>query len=419
MKFKHTHFFLTPIFLLSGFILIAQENYSLQETLRTAKDHNPNLKTARYNISVSETEIISAKLRPNPSLHNESLQLIKSAEFAGNTDWYHGENRELFWEVSKPIQIAGKRKHKITLAKKNVNLAEKDYAETERNLFLNVAEKWLDVWVAQKQLDLIESAKSNIDSLLYTNKRRYKNQVITQTELYRTELLKKQYAIQYKTATQQVENEQEKLGFLLGKEKNPRIDTSANFLKTIPYKLEFLIKEALEERSDIKSARSLIEVSTHDINLQKSLAYPQPEIGVIYNPQGKVPFLGITFTVDLPFFDRNQGEIQKSRQLQAQAEQQLVSAEKQLKTEVAVAYSNYMLQQKNKDDFKELLDQSKTILNNVKHAYLKGGTTIIDFLEAQRSWLETQQQYYDTLQNYRQSYIQILYATGLINQLAI
>ena len=44
--------------------------------------------------------------------------------------------------------------------------------------------------------------------------------------------------------------------------------------------------------------------------------------------------------------------------------------------------------------------------------------TIIDFLEAQRSWLDTQQQYYETLQLYRQSYIKLLYASGLINKLA-
>lgn len=419
MKFQHKYFSLTLFLFLLGFTSIAQEGYSLQDALKTAKTNNPVLKTERYNISASETDIITAKLRPNPSLHNESLQLMKSAEFAKNTDWYNGRNRELFWEISKPFQIAGTRKHKIKLAKKNVSLAEKDYAEVERNLFLDVAEKWLDVWVAQKQLDLIQIDKNNIDSLVHTNKRRYKNQVITQTDLYRTELLEKQYAIQYKTASQEVQSHQKKLSFLLGTEEEIKIDTTDNFLAAIPDNMEHLLEQSLRERSDIQSAKSLLDVSNSNIDLQKSLAYPEPEFGVIYNPQGKVPFLGITFTVDLPFFDRNQGEIQRSYQLKAQAEQQLATAQKQLETEVQVAYSNYKVQQKNMEDFQELLDQSQTILNNVKHAYLKGGTTIIDFLEAQRSWSETQQQYYDTLQSYRQSYIQILYATGLINQLAL
>jgi len=104
--------------------------------------------------------------------------------------------------------------------------------------------------------------------------------------------------------------------------------------------------------------------------------------------------------------------------LKQQAEQHLFTIQKQLQTEITNAYASYQLQQQNVQNFQTILEQSQTILDNVKYAYLKGGTTIIDFLEAQRSWLETQQQYYEALQQYRQSNIQLLYATGLINQLA-
>ena len=76
------------------------------------------------------------------------------------------------------------------------------------------------------------------------------------------------------------------------------------------------------------------------------------------------------------------------------------------------------MHQENTLNFQEVLEQSQTILDNVKYAYLKGGTTIIDFLEAQRSWLDTQQDYFNALEQYRKSYLQLLYATGLINQLA-
>ncbi len=136
------------------------------------------------------------------------------------------------------------------------------------------------------------------------------------------------------------------------------------------------------------------------------------------NNQHSVPHFGITLTFDLPIFNRNQGEIRKSHHLKEQAEQQLLTIQKQIQTETTVALANYRLQQQNLEDFEPLLQQSQTILDNVKRAYLMGGTTIIDFLEAQRSWLETQQQHYDALQSYRESYVLLLYSTGLINQLA-
>ena len=397
----------------------AQSNYTLQKALQTARKNNPYLKTEQLNIGIAQTDIITAKLRPNPILNNQSLQLMQPSQFPVNTDWYNGQNRQVWWQLTKPFQVAGQRNYKIDVANKNVSFAEKNYSETERNIYSEVASKWLEVWTAQKQLEIIQIAKSNIDSLVLTNQIRYKNQVITQTDLFRTELLSKQYAIQYKTALQEVINRQNELKFLLGVQEDLSIDVNDNFLFTMPQNIDSLLKQSLQNRSDIQTVKSLIDVSNSNIKLQKSLVFPQPELGFIWNPQNSVPYFGIYATVDLPFFNRNQGEIKKSYLLKDQAETQLFTIQSQIQTEISVAFANYQLQQQNIESFKVLLQQSQTILDNVKYAYLKGGTTIIDFLEAQRSWLETQQQYYDAMQSYRQSYIQLLYATGLINQLAL
>ncbi|CCG52966.1 Outer membrane efflux protein precursor [Flavobacterium indicum GPTSA100-9 = DSM 17447] len=397
----------------------AQTNYTLQKALQTARANNPYLKTEQLNIGIAQTDIITAKLRPNPILNNQSLQLMQPSQFPASTDWYNGQNRQVWWQLTKPFQVAGQRKYKIDVANKNVSFAEKNYSETERHIFSEVASKWLEVWTAQKQLEIIQIAKSNIDSLVLTNQIRYKNQVITQTDLFRTELLSKQYAIQYKTALQEVINRQNELKFLLGVQEDLSIDANDNFLFTMHQSIDSLLKQSLQNRSDIQTVKSLIDVSNSNIKLQKSLAFPQPELGFIWNPQNTIPYFGIYATVDLPFFNRNQGEIKKSYLLKDQAETQLFTIQTQIQTEISVAFANYQLQQQNLESFNMLLQQSQTILDNVKYAYLKGGTTIIDFLEAQRSWLETQQQYYDAMQAYRQSYIQLLYATGLINQLAL
>lgn len=419
MQFRITHIFSVLFIFMVCYQAKAQQNYTLQKALQTARTNNPILKTEQLNVGIAQTDIITAKLRPNPILNNQSLQLMQPSQFPVNTDWSNGQTRQVWWQLTKPFQIAGQRKYKIDVASKNVSFAEKNYSETERNLFANVAAKWLEVWTAQKQLDIISIAKNNIDSLVLTNQIRYKNQVITQTDLFRTELLSKQYDIQYKTVLQEVINKQKELSFLLGIQDNVNIDTADNFLFTIPSGIDSLLAQALNTRSDIQTVKSLIDVSNSNIKLQKSLAFPQPELGFIYNPQNTIPYFGIFATIDLPIFNRNQGEIKKSYILKEQAEQQLFTIQNQLQTEITTAYASYQLHKQNVENFKSILSQSQTILDNVKYAYLKGGTTIIDFLEAQRSWLETQQQYYDALQQYRQSYVQLLYVTGLINQLAL
>ena len=125
----------------------------------------------------------------------------------------------------------------------------------------------MEVWTTQKQLQIIQTAKNNIDSLTDINQRRYQNQVITQTDLFRTELLAKQYEIQLKSALQETSNLQKELGFLLGLIEAAQVDTITNFIFEMPESMDSLLSKSLEERSDIRSARQLIDIFDEIKNL--------------------------------------------------------------------------------------------------------------------------------------------------------
>lgn len=420
MRVKITYLFFVTFSIVSCFNQThAQVTFTLQQALVTARENNPILRTELFNVSIAQADIVSAKLRPNLILNNQTLQNGQPSHLpGGNVDFSSGQSRQVWWQLTKPFQIAGQRSYQIDFANENVSLAQKNYLETERTIFSGVAAKWLEVWAAQKQLEIIEKAKNNIQSLVETNQLRYKNQMITQTDVFRSELLLKQYELQSNTVKQEIANRLTELKFLLGVQEDMTVDMKDDFLFAIPDNVDSLYNQSLNSRSDIGVMKSIIEVSKSNIKLQRSLAYPQPELGVIWNPQNNVPYYGIYATVRLPVFDRNQGEIKKSFLLKEKAEKELYTIQTKLQSEITVAIDNYRLRLQNIDNFKILLDQSQTILDNVKYSYLKGGTTIIDFLEAQRSWLDTQQQYYDALQQYRLGYVQLLYTTGLISQLA-
>lgn len=406
---------LSPLFFLSLCLASkAQTNYTLRQALQVARTGNPILKAEQFNIEIAQSDIISAGIRPNPVLNNQTLLLTRPFRFPES---FGASDRQVWWQLTKTFQIAGQRGYKLDFARESASLSEKDYAETERALFYDVATKWMEVWAAQKQLDILTTAKSNMDSLLTSNLLRYKNQVITRTDLFRVELLSKQYAIQRETAARELVNSQNELSFLLGVD-SAFVDTADHIFTIVPAEMDSLYKWALENRGDIQAAISLINLSNSNIKLQKALAYPQPELGAIWNPQNSVPYFGIYATVDLPLFNRNQGEIKKSYLLKDQAGQRLSAIQNQSRTEVENAYASYRTHRRNIENFEAVSEQAQTVLDNVRYAYLKGGTTIIDFLEAQRGWLETRRQYYEASRQYRQSYIQLLYATGLINQLA-
>jgi len=133
----------------------AQTTYNLQQALQTAKSNNPILKREQFNVGISQADITTAQLRPNVILNNQSLQLVQPSKFPENTGWANGANRQICWQVTKPFQLPVQRENKINFAQQNVRLTEKQYADTERHLFQSVAQKWLDVWAARKQLDAV------------------------------------------------------------------------------------------------------------------------------------------------------------------------------------------------------------------------------------------------------------------------
>lgn len=397
---------------------LAQTVYTLSSAIDTARQSSPVLKAQYMDIGIARADEITAKLRPNPNLNNQTLQLTDAGHFPPNTKWSDNVNRQVWWQLTKPVQWPAQRRYKIASATENIAVANNTYQENVRNLSFNVGSSWINTWVLKKKLGLLQESKANLDTLVKINELRYKNQVITQTDLVRTQVLLQQYHLQLSTFFQDYNNELQTLKLLTGSTDSIDIDTSNQVESLLPTAaLDSLISQSRENRSDVMLVKSTIEQSNSNIKYQRSLSWPQPELGVIYNPQNSVPYVGFFGTISVPIFDRNQGQIKKAEIRKAQAEQDLQATQLQVQTDVSTAYRTYEVQKRNIQQYQGILQQSQQILDNVKYAYLRGGTTIIDFLDAQRNWYDTRLLYYDALQSYYQSYLQLLFVTGLINQL--
>lgn len=409
------------VYLLLGISIasVAQQKLTLQQSVQLAKSNNPFLKTSYFDIGIAQTDVISAQLRPNLKLNNQTLQMTNPNTYFKKNETLNNQNRQVWWQLTKTFQLANQRKYKIDFAQTNVLLEQKNYAELQRNLALDVADQWLTVWSLKTKLDLFIQAKNNVDSLVKINELRYKNLVITQTDVIRTKLVAEQYNLQIKTINQQYNSELKKLRLIIGSTDSVMIDTQDQQPMTIlgTQNLDSLVSYGLRNRTDAQAAETAIKASDANIRMQHSFAIPQPELGVIWNPQNSVPYLGFFGTVEIPLWSRNQGLIEKSKVQKQQAQQALTATQLQITTDVQTSYQTFLTEQQNLTRYETILTQSEQVLNSVRYSYLKGGTTIVDFLEAQRSWFDTRQLYFDAVLSYRNSYMQLLYATGLINQL--
>ncbi|HBK89508.1 MAG: TolC family protein [Cyclobacteriaceae bacterium] len=413
---------LTSVILISllvfSFASQGQTIYSLPAAVTSAKSSSPILKAASYNINMAEGSLITARLHTNPVLNNQTLQMTSSKYFSKGTEFSNPLNRQVWWQLTKPFVLPAQRRNRIDIAQQNIGLNQQGYSENIRNFSSDVANQWLNAWVLKSRLEILNEAYSNIDSLVKINKSRLKNQVITQTDLIRTQLLQDQYQLQRINAEKDFRNELQRLRYLIGVTDSINVDINgvSEFI-AIPDQMDTLIAQAIRERPDVRAARLAVLLAETNIKYQKSLVLPQPELGMIWNPQNTIPYLGFFGTVRVPLFDRNQGEIERSRFQRMQADEGVRNAQVRIETEVRAAYQTYQTEKENLRKYGLMLTQADLVLDNVRYAYLKGGTTIIDFLDAQRSWFDTQQLYLNARLSYFQSYIQVLYVTGIINQL--
>jgi cobalt-zinc-cadmium efflux system outer membrane protein len=396
----------------------AQSVYTLQSAVVTAKAYSPLLKAAGYNINLAQGNLTTARLHTNPALNNQSLQQLNSKYYPAGTETFNPLNRQVWWQLTKPFVLPSQRQGRIDIATQNIGLYQQGFSETIRNFSSDVANQWLNTWIIKSRMELLDQAYANIDSLVKINKARLRNQAITQTDLLRTQLLQEQYKLQIINAQKNFQNELRRLQFFIGVNDSINVDVNGAVESTIlPGDVDTLMNMAMEQRSDVKAAKLAVTLAQTNIKYQKSMAWPQPELGMIWNPQNTIPYMGFFGTIKVPLFDRNQGEIEKSKFQQLQAEEGVRNTQLKLTTEVQAAFQSYQVEKENLKKYEQMLAQSDIVLDNVRYAYLKGGTTIIDFLDAQRSWFDTRQLYLNARLSYFQSYIQLLYVTGLINQL--
>ncbi|WP_338869642.1 TolC family protein [Spirosoma sp. SC4-14] len=403
-----------------------QSTLTLRQALQQVRTNSPALRVERMNINVAQADQTTANLRPNPVLNNQTLFQLTPTPGAEAVGPFSRQRRQFWLQATKEFDIYNKRSYRNRFAEANTNLATQSVTETERNLLFDAANRFLDAWYARVQLTLLQRAKANVDTLVQLNQVRLKNLVISTTDLTRTQLISDQYDIQTRTARQDLRNRINELKLVLGTTDsiNVAINDSAvspnvmhplDFFPNITVSADSLLRLATTTRSDVRVAAASQEAARRNLDLQQISAKPRNEAGLIWNPQNAIPYAGVFLTLELPVYNRNQGEIQKARVLQEQTGQAAVLLQARIRSEVETAYQSFVTSRQNIDRYASIRRDADQVLASVRYAYLRGATTLIDLLEAQRSWFDTQTSYYQTLYTYRQNYVRLLYATGAIN----
>ena len=373
-----------------SFVLQAQPRQDtvrlpLGEAEKMFLDSNLQLLAQRYNIDANKALVIQARLWPNP---NFSLgHTLYSGEL--NKFFPTGKNDQTSVGLSQLILLAGKRNKQIQLAQAGVRLTEYQFFDLLRTLKYTLRTDFFHIYYLQQSSKVydeeIRALRQVVDAFAQQEGKGY----IAEKEVIRIKAQLYSFQSEYSDLINQINDVQSEMRLVLQAKPSlyidPVIDSGAlSKLDPGQVPLPALMDSAYRNRTDLQIARANANISQLNYNYQKSLAVPDLSLSLGYDEAGSylTNFYGVGASIDLPFFNRNQGNIKSAKaQIASSAATQRstqATVEENVSLSLQKAFAQHKLYQtidpKFYTDFQRLLHE---VLIN----YQKRNISILDFLD--------------------------------------
>jgi outer membrane protein, heavy metal efflux system len=387
---------------------------TLDQAIQMALAHNHNLLASRTTVQQNEAEEITANLRPDPVLLGDVqfLPVFEPSNFSSN---YLNDTAQFDLGASYLFERGKKRQHRLQAAHDTTAVTRAQVSDAERTLQYNVATNFINVELAESTLELANQDLKSFENTVNISEERYKAGEIGYGDFLKMKLQMLQFQMDVSQARLARTQGLSDLRQLLGYESiGENYDVSSSFeYQAMNSGLEDLQSAALKSRPDLQAARLGVTVASSQFQLQKSIGKRDVTGQISYTHVADLNQIALYASVPLPIFDRNQGEIKRAGFAITQAQQQQLYANGQVLTDVRDAYEGLRAN----DEIVQLyrkgyLDESQKSRDITEYAYRHGAASLLDFLDAERSFRSTQLGYRQSLASYLLSLEQLREAVG-------
>jgi cobalt-zinc-cadmium efflux system outer membrane protein len=390
------------------------QTISLDDAIQMAIQHNHNLLAAQTTIQESQAEEITANLRPNPVLLGDSqfLPVFQPDQFSSD---YIDNSAQFDLGVSYLFERGQKRQHRLQAAKDVTAETRSQVADNERTLTFNVASQFIAVELAESTLELANQDLKSFQSTVDITQARYTSGDIGEDDLLKVKLQLLQFQMDVSQAELARTQGLSDLRQLLGYESvGPDYDVAGSFdYQPMTGSLEDFQAKALQNRPDLRAAQLGITAANSQHELQKAIGKRDVTGQIDYTHLAYLNDVSLFGQIQLPIFDRNQGEIARSAFAITQAQEQEKFANGQVLTDVRDAYESVRSNDRIVTLYRSgYLDDAKQSRDIAEFAYRHGAASLLDYLDAERTYRATQLGYRQALESYLQALEQLREAVG-------
>ena len=369
----------------------------------------------QLNVPAAQAEVTAAKVFNDPNLsvsyynnENNSLQM--------------GEGVEV--ELSKTFTF-GKRGANIALAKSEQALAEALLADYFRQLRADATVAYLEALRQRRLYQVKQRTYENMQQLAESDSIRFRLGEIREVDATQSQVEAGVLRNELAQAQAELFRVFSDLSFMTGSFSTDTLFMPEGelLLPARQFVLADLLNEALQERSDLVAALRNKEVASKALKVTRRERNTDVDLSIgvsrnarVHNEEAPAPpFTGVTAGIAIPlkFSNLNKGSVRAARFREQQAELQYQEARLQVQTEVMQAYWTYELCSRQVEHYDNgLLRQAAEVMEGKTYSYQRGEVSLLEVLDAQRTYDEVQAQYIETLFNFSVALVELERAVG-------
>jgi outer membrane protein, heavy metal efflux system len=378
---------------------------TLAEALSLADTANPTVRAKEFEVQAVGANEITAGLRPNPTANFLAEQFG-----SGNV----AETQYTF-SVGQPIELGGKRQRRIDSAKAATKVTGLELADLKRQLVFQVKRSFNDILIAREALALAGQNLAALDEIERVQRFRADRGDISGLDLVRIEVERFAFERDSADARQALDAAKIALRAAVGQERvAEQFDVSGELVfPEISKTKSELYRMALDSRPDLRAAEAAREKARADINLAKANAWWDVTPQIEYQRIGPDNTIGFGFSLPIKLFDRNQGEITRTQADAKRAEASREALLAQVLAEVDTAFVTVTTERGKvvllRDTYLPKIRQAR---ETMEFAYRRGGVTLLDYLDAQRTYREKSLEYLRSLNSYSTAVYMLESAVG-------
>ena len=387
---------------------------TLDEAVTLALANSPTLAAMRTTVPQSQALEITAGLRPNPVLSWDALfiPIFSPGNFSEN---FVNNVQQFDIGVGYLIERGHKRQARLQAARDATAVTKSQLYDVERTLTFNVAQQFVNALLAKSNFDFAQADLASFQQTVNISQERYKAGDISEGDLLKIKIQLLQF--QTDVASAQIARVQAlaSLRQLIGFQSVPANYDVAGELIFQPLTVgrEDLQAKALAQRPDLKAALQGVTAAGSQVALAKANGKQDLDTAFTFSHVSGASSGSVSFSIPLAIFNRNQGEIARTRFALTQAQLTEKAAEQTVVTDVSNAYeatkTNQQIVELYQSGYLNQAQQSRDISD---YAYKRGAATLLDLLDAERSYRSTQLAYRQSLAMYMLSLEQLREAVG-------